>query len=315
MGNKWNPGCCDCCPIKWTFIDCRLYWKVTTPPVTDFGVTISGPGGYSESFTNQPNGMIELPTTGTWTASLLLPGYYSPSAECEITIVECTPVDPCCVKSIGTHGIFSNAPGETLIASTTTFTPGFTYGLYRMDISDYSDLNCSWYRDFEMEPPNLKTEHVCYDRIVAGRIAIGSIWTKYYKVGNYSLGYEIFHNSYKDPADLDESDAMLGEWGLVENHADVFLEFSYDVYYGFYVRIISKITSSSVTQSGTPWSSAPSPLVVDDEYVVVGDIFLLAGNQIEGLCGPYHGTKIRRVLDSTTIAGSITYDAWPEIGP
>lgn len=308
--NLLNPGCggddcypCDSCAIEWTFFDCRLYWKVVTPPEAEYVVHITGPGSYDESFTNQTTGVIDAPSTGTWTATL------DDGAGCDITITECEPTLGCCVKTRGVHGVISGAPGYSFVPATVVHDPGYKYGLTGLEVYDYSDLNVSWYRLLEMIDPAVKTDEVCYDRVVLGRVLIGTAYHRVYAVGSATPpSYKIFDYATKPIASLTEADAMLIEYSLVDLEADLYLEFFSDVYSGFRVRIVAKITASTVTVVGTPWGGTPTAPAVDDEIIVVagtGSTFL------EGLCAPYSGGRVFHSLRDFNM-GSVSYDAWPE---
>lgn len=311
-----NPGCgsCnDCCPIKWVFIDCRLYWKVVNPPTSYYGVTISGPGGYNQSFTNQPNGMIEQPATGTWIASLLLPGYYSPSAECEITIENCTPIDPCCINTIGVHGIVSGVPESIVQAQTTTvgYFPGY-YGFSRLDAYEFGDLNCSWYRALEMIDPAVKTEHICYDRIELGRILIGEATERTYSINPK----ETYESAIRPASSLTEADAIAAyNYWKRETFADLYLVFASQI--EFY--IIAKITSSIVTTVGIPPGlRLLDPYTVDSESKIL-DVNVwphIFDYYTYGVCGYHSGRRVvNSISGETPLTIQANYVSWPEIGP
>lgn len=288
--NLLNPGCdpCyDCCPVVWTFHDCRLYWRVTNPPGVDYTVTITGPGSYSEVIENLPSGTISEPATGTWTATLSVDG--DSDIVCEIEITACEPDLPCCIGTESVAGVFAGVTTKTT-QSVTGGSGGFPWTLQSWRFEDFTDANVSWLRDLVMVS-GTKTESNCYNSFGYERILIGTaVYREYIKINGPTKPTGGSEPTWTEA----EVTASYSYW-LRDTAYDVFLDFD-----GDRVRTVSKVTSSTVTNYGsTP--PGPDPVSVGTESNIVDSPSIVGRQYLFGACG----------YEFFAIGGGRTIEYWP----
>lgn len=270
-----NPACDDCyecddCPVKWTLYDCRLYWVVLDPPVGDYTVTITGPGSYSETFENQPSGMIMTPATGTWIAAIVMGD--DPAIECEIAVTGCEPTLPCCINTVSISGVFS---GRVTATQQTTQGGGIhVWEITGFLFSDFTEANVAWVRALEMVA-DVKTDTNCYNSFGDERIKIGEAVTRQYV--KVAADWKPAGTTEPTWTEAEVIDAY--SYWLKTVTYDLFLVFD-----GSKVGVLSKITDSDVVNYfSTP--PGPSNETIGFESYVIPLNDIVGRTHLIGQCG------------------------------
>lgn len=262
----------SCGTCSWSFFDCRLFWWHPTPPAIPFTAKIITPSTTVELLNVQggviPDGLME---DGEFCIEFIKDAVVVD--RCCVTITNCTPVNPCCVKTVGIYGIVSGIPATEVGRGTIAVgSPGFTYGGNQLWIFDHYAANVSWNRGLEFAPGNgPKTDSNCYDRIIAGEVLLGTGSETHCKMAR-NFGQTV-------PSCWDESEIPNFQDGYKE-------EISFDIYLNwnhtggnFRVKTIGECTAYTLTTYGSPGHSAPPAITVGTRVDIIR-------NQSLAVCNP-----------------------------
>ena len=228
----------------------------------------------------------------------------------------CSGSSLCCKDTIGINCTISGAVYAERGLAVNIGTPPFfnKWDLRGFDYWDYRDANATWYRALTMLDGATKTSGNCYTGFDGNStssdvidVLIGEVTERHYS--------QISADPVSAPVEpvWVESDAT-GSYAyyLVDHVSDLYLRFGP----GNEFRMVSKITSSTLTTVGPPAGSPPSGgagvQTVGTELVVVGEIFpLLGAFRAKGFCASE--TDDRRHLQFINYDNSVTCDWSPEL--